>query len=145
MPPQGISSTHQDFLKNKQTKSILATGTDIQILGILFLVSGVIDFIWILAYPEYALKVFGTTFGGWMGLFVKFQHPLIHWMIGYGFLKRRRWAFWAYLVYLAMACVSETINQFVYGYHQARTTMIILSLLFGTYIVARRKAFQPTN
>ena len=72
MPPQGISSTHQDFLKNKQTKSILATGTDIQILGVLFLVSGVIDFIWILAYPEYALKVFETTFGGWMGLFMKF-------------------------------------------------------------------------
>ncbi len=82
MPTQGIRSIRQDFLQNKQTKSILACGTDIQILGILFLVSGVIDFIWIVAYPEYALKVLGTTFGGWMGLFVKIQHPLLHWMIG---------------------------------------------------------------
>ena len=117
------------------------SGTDIRALGILFVVAGVADLIWILSYPDYALKVFGTTFGGWTGVFVKYQHPVIHWAIGYGFWRRRRWALWGYLAYLLIACLSETINQVVFGFHATRTIMIILSLVFGTYIVARRNVF----
>ncbi len=117
------------------------SGTDIRALGILFVVAGAADLIWILSYPDYALKVFGTTFGGWTGVFVKYQHPVIHWAIGYGFWRRRRWALWGYLAYLLIACLSETINQVVFGFHATRTIMIILSLVFGTYIVARRSVF----
>ena len=119
------------------------SGTDIRVFGILFAVAGTTDLIWILSYPEYALKVFGTTFGGWTDLFVKYQHPVIHWMIGYGFWHRRRWALWGYLAYLLTACLSETVNQVVFGFHATRTTMIIVSLVFGTYIVARRRVFTP--
>jgi uncharacterized membrane protein (DUF2068 family) len=126
-----------------QSNSLLSRGTDIKILGILFVLSGGIDFFWILSYPEYSLKVFGTTFDEWAGALVKYQHPVIHWIIGYGFWNLRRWSFWGYLAYLGLACLSETINQVVLGFNSTRTTMIIVSLLFGTYIVARRHVFDP--
>ncbi len=123
-------------------RRLLSSGADIKTLGLLFLVSGVIDFLWILSYPEYALKVFGTTFSGWARALVKFQHPSIHWAIGFGFWKKRWWAYVTYLVYLFLACLSETITQVIDGYHPTRTTMIMISLLFGVYIVSRRKVFQ---
>lgn len=125
--------------------SSISKGQDIQFLGFLFVVSGIIDLFWILSYPEYALKVFGTTFDGWAGELVKFQHPLIHWTIGYGFWQRRLWAWWGYLGYLLMACASETINQVVLGFNSTRTAMIIISLLFGAYIVARKCIFFPKS
>lgn len=124
------------------SNSLLSRGLDIKILGSLFVLSGGIDFFWILAYPDYALKIFGTTFDGWAGALVKYQHPVIHWIIGYGFWNLRRWSFWGYLAYLGLACLSETINQVVLGFNSTRTTMIIVSLLFGAYIVTRRNIFH---
>ncbi len=118
-----------------------ARGIDIQALGILFLASGVVDFFWILAYPDYALVVFGQTFPGSLGQAVKFQHPIIHWIIGMGFLGRRRWAYWAYLLYLALACASETVTQISQGFHPLRTTLVLFSLLFAAYVIARRRVF----
>ena len=106
------------------------------------MISGIIDLVVILAYPEYSLKVFGTTFSGWLGEFVKYQHPVIHLAIGYGFWKTERWVFFAYLLYLTVACLSEIVTQLVVGYHTFRTTMVIVSLLFGIYIVWRRNVFQ---
>ena len=119
-----------------------SSGIDIRLLGILFVISGVIDFFWILSYPNYALKVFGTTFNGWIGELVKYQHPVIHLIIGYGFWKTKKWAFCTYLVYLTLACMSEITTQMVQGYHPTRTTMVIISILFGLYIVWRRNIFQ---
>jgi hypothetical protein len=75
-------------------------GWDIRVFGILLVVAGVFDLVWISAYPNYALKVFGTTFEGLTGEFVKYQHPVIHWILGYGFWRQRRWAFFGYLAYL---------------------------------------------
>ena len=122
-----------------------SSGIDIRLLGILFVISGVVDFFWILSYPNYALKVFGTTFTGWIGAFVKYQHPVIHLAIGYGFWKTKKWALYTYLVYLILACLSETTTQLVQGYHPTRTTMIIISILFGFYIVWRRKIFSSAT
>ena len=124
------------------TRSFLSIGGDIRILGILFVLSGFIDLWWILSYPDYALKVFGTTFNGWQGALVKYQHPVIHWAIGYGFWHRQRWAYVAYLLYLGIACLSEVTTQILEGYHPTRTTMIVISLLFGMYIFSRRRVFQ---
>ncbi len=115
---------------------------DIRMLGILFIVSGLIDLLWILSYPDYALKVFGTTFSGWAGEAVKLQHPCIHLAIGLGFFLTRRWALWGYLAYLALACASEIVTQIVLGYHPVRTTMIAISLVFAAYVVARRQVFH---
>ena len=133
-------------LEAKQNKKSFAflnsRGKDIKILGLVFVISGFIDLIWILSYPEYTLKIFGTTFEGWVGALVKFQHPIIHWAIGYGFWHQRYWAFLGYLVYLVLACLSEFTNQLILGFNEIRASMIIASLLFGAYIVARRNVFQ---
>ena len=128
-----------------RTAHVFAHGHDIRIVGILFLISGTIDLLWILSYPEYALKVFGTTFTGIAGALVKYQHPVIHWAIGYGFWRRQRWSYFAYLAYLCFACASEITTQFVEGYHPTRTTMIVVSLLFGLYIFSRRRIFRAST
>ena len=87
VPFLGVSS------KKRPLRNLLRTGQDIQLFGILLILTGIFDLIWIAAYPHYSLKIFGTTFRGWAGEFVKYQHPAIHWILGYGFFKRHMWAF----------------------------------------------------
>ena len=130
----------ESFFRGARRKKF-SRGTDIRVLGVLFVISGVIDFFWIVSYPDYALKVFGTSFTGWIGELVKYQHPVIHLAIGFGFWKTKTWAFYTYLVYLTLACLSEITTQMVQGYHPTRTTMIIISIFFGLYIVWRRNIF----
>jgi len=127
--------------QKRPLRHFLSQGRDIQIFGMLLIMAGTLDFMWIAAYPHYALKVFGTTFSGLAGEFVKYQHPFIHWALGYGFLKRHLWAFWGYLIYLGLGCLSELATQVVEGFHTTRTTMILISLLFGSYIFLRRFVF----
>ncbi|NKB80620.1 MAG: hypothetical protein GKS05_01725 [Nitrospirales bacterium] len=118
------------------------SGVDIRILGLLFIASGWIDLFWILSYPNYALTVFGATFEGWGGTLIKLQHPCIHWIIGYGFWNTQRWSYRLYLWYLGLACMSEITTQLFHGYHPTRTTMIVVSVLFGSYIIARHRVFR---
>ena len=133
-------------LKTKALASIFREKSwDIRIFGILLIVAGVFDFIWISAYPNYALKVFGSTFGGLAGEIVKYQHPVIHGLLGYGFWRQRLWAFYGYLLYLALGCLSEVVTQLVGGFHSTRTTMIVISLMFASYIVCRRSAFHGSS
>lgn len=73
-------------------QALLASGMDIGVWGLPFVVSGIVDLTWILAYPAYNLKVFGTTFSGRVGDFVKYQRPVIHWTIGCGFVVRLRFS-----------------------------------------------------
>ena len=120
-----------------------ASGDDIRWIGWLFLVSGVIDLVWILSYPAYQLKVFGGAFGGAVGWMVKLQHPVIHWVIGWGFVRTRLWAWWGYLAYLLVACTSEIITQLVEGPHPVRLSMIGISLVFAGYVALRRHVFRP--
>jgi len=133
----------QDDVETKHLGSVFwKKAWDIRIFGILLVVAGVFDFLWISAYPNYALKVFGTTFEGVTGEIVKYQHPLIHVLLGYGFWRQRRWAFYGYLLYLALGCLSEVVTQLMGGFHSTRTTMIVISLVFGSYIMLRRSAFH---
>ena len=132
----------QTIALGKRLQSLKCSGLDVRLLGVLFVLAGVLDLAWILSYPNYALKVFGTTFTGLAGEFVKLQHPVIHVAIGVGFLLMRRWAYWGYLVYLALACASEIVTQVVLGYHPVRTAMILISLAFATYVVLRRQVFR---
>lgn len=98
---------------------------------------------WILSYPAYQLKVFGATFSGTGGWIIKLQHPVIHWAIGWGFVRTRPWAWWAYLAYLLVACTSEIVTQMVEGVHPVRLSMIGFSVAFAGYIVTRRHVFRP--
>ena len=129
--------------KKRPPRHVLSTGRDIQIFGMLLILAGSFDLIWIAAYPHYALKIFGTTFSGLAGELLKYQHPVIHWALGYGFLKRQIWAFRGYLFYLGIGCLSELTIQALEGFHSTRTTMILISLLCGIYIFLRRPAFLP--
>lgn len=117
-------------------------GADIRAFGLLFVLSGAIDLVWILSYPAYALSVFGMRFDGTVGWAVKLQHPVLHGIIGWGFFRLRRWAFGMYLGYLCVACTSEVVTQLVHGYHPLRTSMILLSGLFAVYVIARRRVFR---
>lgn len=120
----------------------LVAGADLRLFGWLLTLSGIVDLFWILLYPDYALKVFGRTFTGWPGWAVKLQHPVIHWVIGYGFARARRWALWTYLAYLAVAILSEIVTQVVGGWHQVRITMMSVSLLVAGYLWMRRGALR---
>jgi hypothetical protein len=134
------------YVKTKHWGSaIWEKAWDIQMFGLLLVVAGVFDCIWISAYPNYALKVFGSTFGGVTGEIVKYQHPVIHGLLGYGFWRQRLWAFYGYLLYLSLGCLSEVVTQLVGGFHSTRTTMIVVSLMFASYIVCRRSAFHRSS
>ena len=133
--------TDRHLRKVKNHSTWMSNGWDMRFLGMLFLVSALVDFFWILAYPDYSLTVFGRTFSGTIGEFVKFQHPVIHLAIGIGFLFTQSWAFWGYLAYLGLACASEVTTQVIQGYHPLRTSMIVLSLAFGVYVTLRRNVF----
>lgn len=56
-------------------QALLASGMDIRVWGLPVVVSGIAALTWILAYPAYDLKVFGTTFSGWVGDFVNYPTP----------------------------------------------------------------------
>lgn len=143
-PPLSVPFVEMKVQK-RPLQRFLSQGRDIQIFGILLLLAGTLDLVWIATYPHYALKIFGTTFSGWAGEFVKYQHPFIHWVLGYGFLKKHLWAFWGYLFYLGLGCLSELTTQVVEGFHTTRTTMILVSLLFGCYIFLRRAVFLSSD
>ena len=48
---------------------------------------------------------------------------------------------WGYLIYLSLGCLSELTTQVVEGFQSNRTTMILVSLLFGCYSLLRREMF----
>lgn len=124
------------------TQPFWKQGRDIQILGYVLILAGIIDFFWIASYPDYSLKVFGTTFGGLTGEAIKYQHPVIHWILGYGFVIKRRWALLGYLAYLALGCLSELTTMFIEGFHPTRATMILITLIFSAYVFFRRSVFS---
>jgi hypothetical protein len=120
-----------------QTKS----GRDVQMLGGLFLIVGVVDLVIIELYPAYVLKLFGTAVTGPASFLVKLHAPAVHLLIGYGFLSLSPWAWGLSLAYAGFGIVSELINQFTYGFHMVRTGFISATILFVIYLFWRRHLF----
>ena len=114
---------------------------DIRYLGALFLLTAVTDLYIILARPDYALTVFCTKPAGLWGLLAKAQSPTLHTLIGYGFLRLRRWGLLLYLAYAAFGLANATANYACFGYGRIRTVFLISLLIFTVYIVRRRAAF----
>jgi hypothetical protein len=50
-----------------------------------------VDAIIIVLFPDYALKLFGTAVTGPASLLIKLHSPLVHLLIGYGFVFLRPW------------------------------------------------------
>lgn len=117
------------------------TGRDIQLLGGLFLIVGTVDLVIIALFPAYALKLFGTAVTGPASFLVKLHSPAVHLLIGYGFLWLRPWAWGLALAYAGFGIVSESMNQFAFGFHVVRSGFIATTALFVIYLFWRRHLF----
>ncbi|MBM4120720.1 MAG: hypothetical protein ACKOBZ_08005 [Nitrospira sp.] len=118
------------------------SGRDIKTLGGLFLIVGTMDMVIIAWYPDYALKIFGTSLSGTAGYLVKLQSPIVHFLIGYGFLFLRPWAWGLSLAYAGFGIASECLNQYVLGFSVIRSSFILTTLAFIGYLVWRRAVFD---
>jgi hypothetical protein len=117
---------------------------DIQAIGFLFLLTAYTDIYIIQARPEYGLKIFGTTFPGLWGILFKAQSPILHILIGVGFLLVKRWGLLVYLLYAAFGIVNAGVNlALLPGPHRIRIIFMISLVVFTSYILWRRKAFKP--
>lgn len=120
-------------------------GRDIQLFGSLFILVGILDLLIIELYPTYALKLFGTVVTGAMAYPIKLHSPLVHFLIGYGFLFLRPWAWSLAVAYAGFGIVSETMNQLAFGFHVARTAFMVTTLCFLGYVYWRRTLFSDDD
>lgn len=116
---------------------------DIQAIGLLFLLTAYTDLYIIQAKPEYGLKILGTTFPGIWGILFKAQSPILHVLIGVGFLLVKRWGLLAYLLYAGFGTVNAAVNLAVLpGPHRIRIIFMLSLAVFTAYILWRRKRFS---
>lgn len=117
------------------------TGIDIKLFGGLFLIIGATDLVIIALFPSYGLKLFGAAVDGPSSFLVKLHSPVVHLVIGYGFLWLRPWAWGLAIAYAGFGITSEFMNQVAFGFHPARSGFIGSTLLFLGYLVWRRSLF----
>lgn len=112
------------------------------LIGVLLIANGFVDLYIILDRPEYALKFFGQSFHGPAGWIVKFQSPLLHALIGYGFLRLKRWSYLLYMAYAFFGMTNALTNLYLLGPGKIRNIFIVSLFFFTLYIYLRRKAFD---
>lgn len=117
-------------------------GHDVRYLGGLFLLSAFMDAYIILANPSYALSVFCTKPEGLLGMLAKAQSPTLHTLIGYGFLRLRRWSLLLYLAYAGFGLTNAVVNTACFGVGRIRTVLIVTLTIFTAYVLWRRDAFR---
>lgn len=125
--------------------TIWARAHDIRYLGGLFLLTALTDFSIIVANPEYALTVFCSKPSGVLGILAKAQSPTLHVLIGYGFLRLRRWSYFVYLAYAAFGLLNATANFACFGYGRIRTVFLVTLVGFTVFVVWRRRCFTPSS
>ena len=96
----------------------------------------------IIVYPHYALKLFGTTFSGTAGWIAKIQSPFLHGLIGYGFIKQKRWSYFLYMAYALFGLTNAFFNLYLLGYGRIRMIFIVSLTVVTVYLYCRRKAFN---
>ncbi len=127
-------------------KTVWARGHDVRYLGALFLLSALMDTYIIVMNPAYALTVFCTKPEGALGLVAKAQSPTLHTLIGYGFLRLRRWSFFLYLAYAGFGLTNAAVNYGCYGFGRIRAVLFVTLSLFTAYVLWRRHCFvQPAH
>ena len=114
---------------------------DIYAIGTIFVFNVFMDSYLIVANPGYALPLFGMTFSGTLGWLAKIQSPILHGTLGYGFLRRRRWAYYLYMAYAAFGLSSALVNLAIFGYGRIRMIFIVSLILITAYICTRRRVF----
>lgn len=123
-------------------KVVWARAHDVRYLGALFLLTAFTDLYIIVANPEYALTIFCTKPAGLLGILAKAQSPTLHTLIGYGFIRLRRWALLVYLVYASFGFLNATANYACFGYGRVRTAFLLTLIFFTAYVFWRRRCFQ---
>jgi hypothetical protein len=113
-------------------------GHDIRFLGVLLLISAVNDTIIILKNFDYLLPFYCTKFSGIPGFLTKAISPVLHLVVGYGFLRLARWAFLIYLVYAAYGFTNGMVNLACFGPGRIRNTLLTAVILSTIYIVWRK-------
>ena len=120
---------------------LLSGGTDIKLLGGSFIIVGMVDTIIIVLFPDYTLKLFGTAVTGPAPLLIKLHSPLVHLLIGYGFIFLRPWGWGLAVAYSGFGLVSETTNQSSFGVSLIRNGFMMTMALFAGYLIWRRHWF----
>jgi hypothetical protein len=118
-------------------------GRDVKLFGALFILVGLVDLI-IELFPNYALELFGLTITGPLAYPVKLHSPAVHFLIGYGFLFLRPWAWGLAMVYGGFGLTSEYMNQLQFGFHYLRTGFMAATFLFLCYVAWRWTLFVDT-
>ena len=116
-------------------------GRDIKLFGALFILVGLVDVLIIEFFPTYALKLFGLTIAGPLAYPVKLHSPAVHFLIGYGFVFLRPWAWGLAMAYGGFGLTSEFMNQLEFGFHYLRTGFMAATILFLWYVAWRRALF----
>ncbi|WP_447972647.1 hypothetical protein [Nitrospira sp. Kam-Ns4a] len=146
--PWWVLQSYEAFLPDaagwRQTVAVVwARAHDIRYLGALFLLTAVTDLSIIVANPAYALTVFCNKPEGVLGILAKAQSPTLHTLIGYGFLRLRRWALFLYMVYAAFGLLNATANFACFGYGRIRTVFLLTLAGFTIFVLWRRRCFEP--
>jgi hypothetical protein len=121
------------------------SGRDVQLIGALFGIVGVVDAVIITLYLQYDLKVFGTTLTNTSGLLVKFHSPTVHYLLGHGFLLLQPWAWGLAVAYAGFGIVSEIMNQVVWEMSWIRSGFILMTMFFVVYVIHRRGVFTAAE
>lgn len=137
----GPASTGSDFIRT--SRMAWAEAHDIRFLGLLFLLSAGNDTIIIVQNPDYLLPFFCSKLDGAAGFLTKALSPLLHSLVGYGFLRIKKWSLLVYLVYAAYGTTNALVNLTCFGPGRIRNTLLIALIVFTSYIVWRRPVFRP--
>jgi hypothetical protein len=141
-----------DFRANRPSVPSTTTATDfatpkasppydIYFIGVVFIINVAMDTWLIVKNPGYALPLFGARFSGAWGWLAKIQSPILHGVLGYGFLRRRKWAYWLYMAYAAFGLSSALVNLATIGFGRIRMIFIVSLALITAYIYTRRRVF----
>lgn len=122
-------------------RHVWAQAHDIRYLGLLFLLTAATDFYIIVANPSYALTLFCAKPTGLWGVLAKAQSPTLHILIGYGFLRLRRWGLLLYAVYATFGLLNASANFACFGYGRVRTVFLVTLAAFTAYVFWRSPCF----
>lgn len=115
---------------------------DFTVFGILFLLSAPVELAnIILTGWKYSPKFFGLVVTGAPAKALLLAQPVFHLLLGYGFLTRRKWAFYLAVFYAADTLTSTVLGFVAHGYGRIRTIFLVLLTPFLIYVLARRRHF----
>ena len=136
-----IARPQQDPLDGLAVGRSASPPYDIYVIGVIFVLNVFMDTYLIIANPHYALPLFGMTFSGGWGWIAKIQSPILHGVLGYGFLRRRRWGYVLYMAYAALGLSSALVNLALVGFGRIRAIFIVSLVLITLYVYTRRRVF----